>query len=61
MQYVLTVKAPQLQAIELHGRGQFRGECRPFQHSLTLTALPWVPAKEVERVCRNIERQVLEE
>jgi len=60
MQYVLTGKAPQLQAIKIRGHGKFRGDYRPFQHSLTLTVLPWVPAKEVERVYRNIQQQVLE-
>lgn len=33
----------------------------PFQHSTTLTVLPWVPASEVERVYRNIQQQVLRE
>jgi hypothetical protein len=61
MRYVLTGEAPRLQAIKIHHRGKFPSRYRPFQHSVTLTVLPWVPAKEVERVYRNIQRQLLEE
>jgi hypothetical protein len=61
MQYVLTGEAPRLRAIKIRGRGKFPAAYRPFQQSLTLSVLPWVPPKEVERVYRNIQRQVLEE
>jgi hypothetical protein len=59
--YVLTGETPQLHPIKIRGRGKFRGGMRPFQHSVILTVLPWVPAKEVERVYRNVQQQVLEE
>lgn len=59
--YVLTGEAPPLRPIKLRGHGKFQRGMRPFQHSVTLTVLPWVPAKEVERVYRNVQQQVLEE
>jgi hypothetical protein len=59
--YVLTGEAPQLRPITIRGRGKFRGQYTRFQHSVTLTVLPWVPAKEVERVYRNVQQQVLDE
>jgi hypothetical protein len=58
--YILTGEAPRLRAIKIRGRGKFPGAFRPFQQSLTLTVLPWVPAKEVQRVYRNIQQQTLE-
>jgi hypothetical protein len=61
VRYVLTGEAPQLRPIKIRGRGKFRNGMRPFQHSVTLTVLPWVPAKEVERVYRNVQQEVLEE
>jgi len=61
IRYILTGEAPRLRAIKIHGRGKFPGEHRPFQYEVTFSVLPWVSAKEVERVYRNIQRQVLEE
>ena len=59
--YVLTGVTPKLRTIRVRGRGKLRNEHRPFQHEVTLTVLPWVPAKEVERAYRNIQKQLLGE
>jgi hypothetical protein len=59
--YVLTGVTPKLRTIRVRGRGKLPNEHRPFQHEVTLTVLPWVPAKEVERAYRNIQKQLLEE
>jgi hypothetical protein len=61
IRYILTGEAPRLRAIKIRGRGKFRGEYRPFQHEVTFSVLPWVSAKEVERIYRNMQRQLLEE
>ncbi len=61
IRYVLTGETPKLRTIGVRGRGKHRNEHRPFQHEVTLTVLPWVPAKEVEYAYRNIQKQLLEE
>jgi len=61
VRYVLTGEAPQLRPIEARGRGKFPSRMQPFQSNVTLTVLPWVPAKEVERVYRVLQEQLLEE
>jgi hypothetical protein len=59
--YVLTLETPRLRPIRTRGRGKFPNQHRPFQYEVTLTVLPWVPAKEVERAYRNLQKQLLEE
>ena len=59
--YVLTGEAPRLHPIRTTGRIRSARGFVPFQHIVTLSVLPWVPAKEVERVYRNVQEQVLEE
>jgi hypothetical protein len=61
IRYVLTAETPRLRTIRVRGRGKHRNVHRPFQHEVTLTVLPWVPAKEVEYAYRNIQKQLLEE
>lgn len=58
--YVLTAETPRLRPIRVRGRGKHQNGHRPFQHEVTLTVLPWVPAKEVEYAYRNIQKQLLE-
>jgi hypothetical protein len=59
--YVLTGETPRLRPVRIRGRGKPPNEHRPFQHEVTLTVLPWVPAKQVERAYRNMQKQLLEE
>ncbi len=59
--YLLTGEAPELQPVRISGRARPPQGFVPFQHNVTLSVLPWVPAKEVERIYRNIQKQVLKE
>jgi hypothetical protein len=61
--YVLTGTAPRLRPITIRGRGKLPAAdgVVPFQHSVALSVLPWVPAKELERAYRTVQEQLLEE
>jgi hypothetical protein len=60
--YVLTGKAPRLRPVRMRARGKLPVEYYvPFQYDVTFSVLPWIPTKEVERVYRNVQKQLLEE
>ena len=58
--YVLTGKAPRLRPIRMRARGKHPVERYvPLQYDVTISVLPWVPAKEVERAYRSAQKQLL--
>ena len=60
--YVLTGETPRLRPVRMRAHGKSPVEHYvPFQYDLTLSVLPWVPAKEVERAYRTAQKQLLEE
>jgi hypothetical protein len=60
--YVLTGQTPRLRPVRVRADGKYPVEHYvPFQYDLTLSVLPWVPAKEVERAYRTAQKQLLEE
>jgi len=58
--YVLTGKAPRLRPVRIRARGKSPVPYHiPLQYDVTLSVLPWVPAKEVERAYRSAQKQLL--
>jgi hypothetical protein len=60
--YVLTGEAPRLRPVRMRAHGKRPvGHYVPLQYDVTLSVLPWVPAKEVTRAYRTAQKQLLEE